>query len=87
MWNLARTWKVRPSELADISDSLTAFYFDRAVATFGTEVERAMDNASANAKNKKESERRRAMALARYMKTEDGRHAPGTFRDPAAAAR
>jgi hypothetical protein len=78
---------VRPSELTSITDPLTAFYFDRAVATFGTEVEAAMDEAADGAKNKKESQRRRQMALARYMKDEDGRPSAGTFRDPAAAAR
>lgn len=84
MWTLAKTWKTRPSELTAISDPLTAFYFDRAVATFGTEVEAAMDQAADGAKNKKDSQRRRQMALARYMKDEHGRPTPGTFRDPAA---
>jgi hypothetical protein len=83
MWNLARTWKVRPSELAAITDPLTAFYFDRAVAAFGTEVEAAMDDAADGAKTKKDAQRRRGMALARYMKNADGTPSAGTFRDPA----
>jgi ssDNA-binding replication factor A large subunit len=67
-----------------IADPLTAFYFDRAVTTFGTEVESAMDEAAEGAKTNKESQRRRQMTLAKYMKDPDGKAAPGTFRDPAA---
>lgn len=70
-----------------ISDPLTAFYFDRAVATFGREVEAAMDEAAEGAKTSKDAKRRKQLALSRFMKTPDGKHAPGTFRDPAAAAR
>jgi hypothetical protein len=87
MWNLAKVWKTRPSQLTHITDPLRAFYFDRAVYTFGTEVETAMDEAADGAKSKKEAQRKRQMALAKYMKNADGTTASGTFRDPSAAAR
>lgn len=79
--------KARPSEVYFISDPLTAFYFDRAVVTFGTEVEIAMNDAAEGAKTSKEAKRRRQLALAKFMRNADGTHAPGTFRDPAAASR
>lgn len=87
MWLLAQTWKTRPSEFLAIADPLTAFYFDRAVTTFGKEVEAAMDEAAEGAKTGKDAKRRRQLALTKFMKTSDGSHVPGTFRDPAAAAR
>lgn len=46
-----------------------------------------MDEAAEGAKNRKDIQRKRGMALAKYMKNADGSHAPGTFKDPAAAAR
>lgn len=77
--------RVRPSELYAITDPLTAFYFDRAVVTFGKTVESDMDEAAEGAKTTKEANRKRQMALSKYMKNADGSAAPGTFRDPAAS--
>lgn len=79
--------KIRPSELYSIADPLAAFYFDRAVVTYGTEVESAMGEASEGAKSAKDARRRRQLALAKYMKNADGTHSTGTFRDPSAASR
>lgn len=87
MWLLARTWSTRPSEMMNISDPLTAFYFDRAVTTFGKEVEAAMDEAAEGAKSGKDARRRRQLALTKFMRNSDGTHAAGTFKDPSAAAR
>jgi len=84
---MAKTWTTRPSELFAIADPLTAFYFDRAVTLFGKEVEAAMDEAAEGAKTGKDAQRRRQLALTKYMKTSDGQHVPGTFKDPSAAAR
>lgn len=87
MWLLSKTWSTRPSEMLDLSDPLAAFYFDRAVMTFGKTVEAAMDEAAEGAKNSKDAKRKRQMALTKFMRNADGTHAPGTFRDPAAMAR
>lgn len=66
---------------------MRAFYFDRAVTTFGKQVENAMDEAAEGAKNAKQAKRKRQLALARFMKNADGSIATGTYRDPSARAR
>ena len=76
--------RVKPSELYLISDPLAAFYFDRAVCTFGMEVQEAMDEAAEGSKTTKDSKRKRQMVFAKYMRDATGAPVPGTFRDPAA---
>lgn len=50
---MAGKFRCRPSELYDIDDPLVAFYFDKAVFTFGTRLEGAMQKARDKAKNSK----------------------------------
>lgn len=58
---MARSMGARPSDLLGKLDEFTAFCVDRAVWTFGTNVETAMDEAEERLpKNSKEKARRNA---------------------------
>lgn len=50
-WSQAKTYSCRPSELLGIEDRLAAYYLDRAVALFGSRVDRELEEARQNAKN------------------------------------
>lgn len=70
IWNLAKTYKARPSDLVDVSDKLNAFYLDRAVFMFGTHVESEMEKAASDAKDQQTSIRKRQAVLDKYLGTE-----------------
>lgn len=73
--------KVRPSDLYGIADDVRAFYFDRAVATFGLTVEADLDKVSRDAKTSKQAERRREMALNKWLGVQQ------RYKDPMGAVR
>lgn len=81
MWQLAKAYSSRPSELLALGDPLAAYYLDRAVAKFGMTVDAELDRAEADAKNRKAAERKRQLVLARHLG-----HA-GAFADPAGKAK
>lgn len=68
-YQLAKTYRCRPSELYGITEQPAAFYFDRAIGTFGV----FLENKLAEAEKGKKSENRKAMArnmvLMRYLGT------------------
>lgn len=80
-WTLAKAYTVRPSNLYDIRDPLTAYYFDRAVYVFGSTVESKMDEAGEGAKNVKAGVASRTRVLRKYLGTQDDTQ--GKYRDPA----
>jgi len=75
-------WKVRPSSIYELK-GLEAYYFDRAVTTFGLAVEAAMDEAAKGAKSTEKAERARQDELNRWLGVE---REETRFADPAAAA-
>lgn len=57
-WQLSKSYGQKPSTIYGITEQPAAFYFDRAVATFGARLE----NDLAEAENKAKSDTRKAMA-------------------------
>ena len=82
-WTLSKAYHCRPSDLYDILDTLTAYYFDRAVYVFGSTVESKMDEAGEGAKNTKQAVAARTKILRKYLGEKDS--TAGRFRDPARA--
>lgn len=74
--------KCKPSEVYFIKDELTAYCFDRAVVTFATHVEAAVEAATDKAKSKNAAQGAAKMVLNKYLYA-DNSQAPGRFRDPA----
>jgi hypothetical protein len=68
-----------PSELLDITHPLRAFYFNRAVAVFGTRVDAEIDEMTRDKKNAKAIEAAANMAVAKWIETADVRK---SFRAP-----
>jgi hypothetical protein len=44
LYNLAKTWNSRPSELINIESDWTAFCLDRAIATFGNALHNELES-------------------------------------------
>ncbi len=63
-WQLSKSYRQTPSEIYGINEQPAAFYFNRAVATFGA----ALENAMAEAENRAKSDRQKEMAKAMVMK-------------------
>ena len=83
MWELyrqAKAFRCRPSELVGYVEPIKAFYFDRGVWMFGTEIDNALATADQNAKNPKFARAARARVLANYLR---GGESTGRYRDPA----
>lgn len=45
LWNLAKAYRTRPSELLGVGDGLAAYHLDSAVQTFGSELDEALRQA------------------------------------------
>lgn len=65
LYNLAKTWGCRPSELLNLSSDFDAYCLDNAVATFGNHLSAELE--SVEGKNKREMERKREAILRRYI--------------------
>lgn len=76
-WTLSKTYSCRPSEVYHIHDEVVAFCFDRAVSTFGTALESALEEATRDAKTRAEAQRKATMVLNRWLDI------PAQFADPA----
>lgn len=79
MWQLfqdAKTWNVRPSELVDIDEPYLAYCFDTAVADFGNDVVAALE--SVEGKTQSQIEGRRKLVLKKKL----GKSSP--FKNPTA---
>jgi hypothetical protein len=81
---------IRPSDLYDIEDPLTAYCFDNAVQLFGISLENALSeiDSKANSSNKKgagkTAQRKKKMELQKWLYSDSPEGAPaGQFRDPA----
>jgi hypothetical protein len=76
-WLLAKGLGVRPSELYGIHDEVSAYCFDRAVYTFGSQCEADIEKARAKAKNDKAAQAAAQRALDKWLGIQH-------FKDPAA---
>lgn len=65
LFNLAKTWQTRPSQLLNIDNDWQAFCLDRAVATFGNALKAELD--SVEGKNNKEIQRKRESILRKWI--------------------
>lgn len=65
LWNLAKTWNCRPSELINIDSDWTAFCFDRAIATFGNALNHELE--SVEGKNAKTVQSKREQVLRNWI--------------------
>ena len=82
---MSQAYKCRPSELLGVTDSLVAFYTDRAAYTLASEIENEMELATkrlpSNAKEAAHT-RARQRILDSYLGIEDSAQ-PNRFRSPA----
>lgn len=53
MWNLAKAYQSRPSDLLGLPDKVAAYHLDRAVMHFGTQLDEALEKATEQGKRKK----------------------------------
>jgi hypothetical protein len=65
MFQQAKGWNCRPSQLADISDPYRAFCFDEAVSTWGNHVTNELEKIEG--KNSKEVEKKRRNKLLQLL--------------------
>ena len=76
-WVLSQKLQKKPSEIYFISDELTAYSFDKAVVSFGIEVEADLDEHTKNEKKTEAIERKREQRFSLWMNEKQ------MFRDPA----
>lgn len=66
-FQLARTFRCRPSELYGIDEYPAAFYFDRAVGLFGVHLENELARVDSSKRSKQQKEMAKKMLLNRYL--------------------
>lgn len=69
LYNHAKTWGVRPSELLDLHDPYVAYCLDEAVATFGNGVVQELD--SVEGKTSRDISRKRKAILGKLLQLPD----------------
>lgn len=85
--NLAKTYRVRPSELYDIDDPMAAFCFDRAVARFGNALSAELEGVhEPKDKDGKKTEAKRLRILRKWIPETSAASANTGYRDPAKEA-
>jgi hypothetical protein len=75
---------VRPSELHGIEHPVTAYFFDRAIYTFGTTLEADLEEAGSKAKKEAQAERMRRLRLNTWLNDGTEKKPEQKFRDPMA---
>jgi hypothetical protein len=75
---MCKTYHCRASELYGISHPVQAFFFDRAVYTFGTSLENDLKESTRKAKKQDQADRIRDRVIAKWL----GPTTPGVYRDP-----
>lgn len=82
MWSLSKVLGCRPSQVLGFSDDpLVAFYLDRAVAMLGQHVEKEIDKATSDDKDRDKNDRKVQGVLTKILGVAMG--GPRKFRDPA----
>lgn len=85
-WQQARAWRCRPSDLLFIEDHVAAYCLNRAVYTYGSALEEALDNSTIGIENDKtgaKAENARKRVLTRWIPEASSAVTP-TYRDPGA---
>lgn len=77
LFNLAKTWNSRPSELLNIESDWTAFCLDRAIATFGNALKAELEGVEG--KNAKTVQSKREQVLRNWIPEA---RATRKFKDP-----
>jgi hypothetical protein len=81
---MSQKMRCRPSDLLGIEKATTAYYFDRAIWTFGQSVQSEMDEAERKgSKNPKSVPSRQRMILNQWVPPAPGASIVGRFKDPA----
>ena len=84
-FQLAKEWRVRPSELLDIDDPVDAFRFDRAVHIFGSALQAELEAVEGKTKQVRESKQR--SIIQRWIPEATGTKQAKRFKDPAARSK
>lgn len=81
---MSQSLRTRPSDLYGIHDELLAYFFDRAVYTFGTAVEADVREASEGSKDNAQAKRKAMLRLNVWLTDPEPevQSAPKKFRDP-----
>lgn len=66
-WTACKDYRCRPSELLGIVEQPLAFFFDRAVRTFGAHVERELEKAGAGKKSEGQRQMAQNMVLQKWL--------------------
>lgn len=79
---MAKQLGIRPSELYEIDEEVTAWSFDRAVLTFGNALESKLQIVARNSKRQKEAERKVERELQKWLSSADSKTTRRRFADP-----
>lgn len=78
---MSRSLRTQPAVLLGISNQLVAFYFNRAIWTFGSTLDAELEEISNKAKKPGSAQAKKSMRLALWLDEGQG----GLYRDPAAS--
>ncbi len=81
MYNHAKLWAVRPSELLDLDDPYAAYCLDEAVAYLGNTVQSELNGVEAS--SRADGDRQTQLILDSYFKPKTDKPRSGMFADPA----
>lgn len=84
MWQQSKAFHCRPSDLLAIDDELTAYYFDRAVYTFGKALEAELDRVSQSTGKGKQKKSQTQINMARSQVMNRWLGPAPRYRDPVA---
>lgn len=79
---MAKQLRVRPSEIYDVEDEVTAWSLDRAIQTFGNALENRLHEVTSKTKNKAAADRKSTAELTKWLSSGDKTTTKGRFRDP-----
>ncbi|WMI33125.1 tail assembly chaperone [Microbacterium phage RikSengupta] len=77
-----KSLKTRPSEIYSIEDEVTAWFFDRAVNTFGAALESRLHAVTEKTKTRSAGQKKAQQELDKWLSSADTKVAKGRFRDP-----
>lgn len=80
MYNNAKTWSSRPSDLLALSDPYVRYCLDEAVSYFGNMVESELNQCEGSGNDLL---RNRQRVFDKYFKTPESAPTPGLYADPA----
>jgi hypothetical protein len=79
-WQLAKTYRSKPSEVYNLSDPIAAYCFDRAVHLFGSHMQADLEAAGANAKKPAIANGKRQQVMSKWLGITPQYKSPGSVK-------